>query len=98
MTVLGALASSTSASTVYFCTVSENELPDESLRKLQEQSGVQIDVSKSKICCIAVESEDGLQNDKRLVGLIFEDAEYYRTIALKNHTNLDMYFRDILEE
>lgn len=99
MKILGALKKAKSLSTVYFCEYSEEEIGWESICRLLtlcpcEDSDL-AGLNENMIRCVAIESVDRLNTDKRLVGTLFELDGEYLSLAVPSYCDLDIYLCDL---
>lgn len=95
MNIVGALAKSHTKSVVYFCEYEAGEIENEKLLKLYEETRCEIPEER-EIRIVVVESDDNMENDKRLVGVMIETPDKLKGVLLKGHEDLDIYLRDLI--
>lgn len=110
MNILGALKKAKSLSTVYFCEYDADEISWESVSRLLtlcpyssrvEQTLIEEDycdlkgLNEDMIRCVAIESVDRLNTDKRLVGVMFECDGKFISVAVPSYYDLDIYLCDL---
>lgn len=101
MEMIGALGKSAKkASNVYFFTCSKKELDIKSIRQLIAQSGCTHTINLNGVEVVAIESNDELVSDRRLVGFIFKstDGKTYESITLNEYPDLDEYMRFMITD
>lgn len=99
MKMIGALSKSAQkASNIYFFSCTKRELDLKSIRQLIIDTSYDKRVDINSIQIVAIESDDELVCDRRLVGFIFKcDEETYQSITLSEHPDLDEYLRFMIE-
>ena len=55
------------------------------------------DLAADDIYCIAVESEDNLSTEGRIVGIIFRNGEKYISLVPQEYSDLDLYLKELTE-
>lgn len=101
MEIIGALKKTTSPATVYFCSYEGRGFGWKDIVGLLNQSAMGREIShklsEKAVRCIAIESIDEMQTDKRLVGAVFKRGTGdYISIAAPHYQDLDVYFTDIV--
>lgn len=98
MDVLGALKKSGSDNTIYFCAYHQIDFDWDDVVILLLECNHMRDLDEKDICCIAVESSDGLKT-QRYVGISFFEGTNY-VILTKNSTteDVDFYLKEMEED
>lgn len=95
--MVGALSKSNSNSVIYFCIYTETDYEKTAIDKLIQKTRYTGAVSSEDIKYLAIESSDEMKEDCRLVGMIFEYHDVYKSIVLDTYEDLDVYLREIAE-
>jgi hypothetical protein len=94
MKIVGALAKSRTQSVIYFCEYEENEINQDKLIELYKKCGYE--GSDGKVSIVVVESSDNMTEDKRLVGVMFEDNKKIHSVLLDDYADLDFYLQELI--
>lgn len=95
MDVIGALKKSNSDTTIYFCGYNEADFQWKQVVKLLQSCHLMQDLDEENIYCIAVESRDNMEDDKRLVGMTFKDGNNYISLVSEDYDDLDFYLKEL---
>lgn len=95
--MVGALSKSNSSSVIYFCVYTETEYEKSAINKLLHCANIDTDLDSSDIRFLAIESIDEMNEDCRLVGLIYEHGDIAKSVVLDTYEDLDVYLREIAE-
>lgn len=98
--IVGALAKSKSNATIFFCEYNHTNLEKNIIQSLINKTQYKDDVYGDRIKLLAIESEDELKQDIRLVGLIFEDEVHsqHKSILLEQYQDLSVYLEEMVSE
>lgn len=99
MNIVGALAKGNSNVVIYFCEYSHSEVERLEIQKLVDATAYNGELRGEMIEILAIESVDEMQNDIRLVGLMYRDEEEgsYESIILDRYQDISDYFSDFFE-
>lgn len=95
--MVGALSKSNSKSVIYFCIYTETDFEKSAIDKLLRTVEHSLNLDGNDIRFLAVESTDEMEEDCRLVGLIYEHEDVVKSIVLDTYEDLDVYLREIAE-
>lgn len=94
--IIGAISKANSPSTIYFCKYTHSDIEKSEIQNLVNKTRY-AELRGEAIRCLAIESTDELVKDIRLVGLVFEGDNCYKTIILETYEDLNIYLNDIFE-
>lgn len=95
MEIIGALKKSRSQSTVFFCEYRREDFDWKDIVALLQSCRLMRDLDEDDIYCVAVESCDELEGDRRLVGITFRSGADYISLVPAEYSDLNFYLREI---
>lgn len=102
MTIIGALCKSTVDSVIFFCQLEPNELKEEGLiAEIISNSRFKDEIGYDNIYAVAIESNDEMENDRHIAGLIFKVENGYKTIIVQDvadssYNDLGLYLNELV--
>jgi hypothetical protein len=97
MEIIGALKKSRTNSTIYFCTYTPEDFDWQEVVVFLQRCQLMQDLAADDIYCIAVESEDNLSTEGRIVGIIFRNGEKYISLVPQEYSDLELYLKELTE-
>ncbi len=92
---IGALHKSGSQSTIYFCEYDKGVFDWEDVVSLLSKCRLMSDLTEDDIYCVAVETIDDMQTDKRLVGIVYKDGIDYVSLVPQDYSDLDIFLKEL---
>lgn len=99
MIIKGALSKGNSNQIIYFCEYQKSDIEKRIIQKLLDDMAFKGKIYGDSIETLAIESNDGLQSDMKLVGLIFASEEgKHKSIVLDNYEILESCFEELIDD
>lgn len=108
METIGALKNSNSNSAIYFCTLTRKEYEQQTDLREQLSNLAATSDRYNEFCaenviveCFAFESDDEMQCDKKMVGVVFKvkkkDRDIYYAVCYYDYLDIDPFLYDVLD-